>query len=110
MPSFSGCLPHRYSESSMVNCTQTSLDTQHQRWRAPAWHIHRSEERSGIWIWPPDICGSIVCSSAGVWIISRKSTAAKLITEDHMVLPLGPFDRKNLDFTQGNQDYFFCAM
>ena len=52
-----------------------------------------------------------VCSCAGVWIIGRESAAAKLITEDHTVLPLGPFDRKKQPrFSQGNQDYFFCAM
>ena len=97
--------------------------------KAPRWTVHRPpwtrSTRDGgyrlahaqLWgeVWQLDLAPGYfadrVCSRAGVWIIGRESAAAKLITEDHAVLPSGPFDRKKQPrFTQGNQDYFFCEM
>lgn len=94
MLNFNGCLPYRYPESSTVSCTQASPDTQQQRWRVPAWHMQSSEEGSGNWIWPLDTLW-IVCAHVQGCGLSAESAAAKLITEDLAVLPLGPFDRKN---------------
>lgn len=85
--------PYRYPESSTVSCTQTSPDTQQQRWRVPAWHMQSSEEESSNWIWPLDTLWIVCAHVQGVWIIGR--VMAQLITEDLAVLPLGPFDRKN---------------
>lgn len=72
---------------------------------------------------PPGTCRALrrgLATGFGPWIVcahvqgcglSAESVAAKLITEDLAVLPLGPFwQKKPPRFTQGNQDYFFCAM
>lgn len=68
-------------------------DTQQQRWRVPAWHMQSSEEGLATGFGPWILCGS--CAHVqGCGLLGRVA-AAKLITEDLAVLPLGPFDRKN---------------